>query len=122
MRQPFILQIFACVAFSGIAFAQASPPAIYKAFTPSTTIPVNTSTSLQFTITNPGAVALTGVSFTDTLPAGVVVTSTDSNFLQRHNVCRVWVWSHQSHWSDVTCRRRVFYGIRCYRHDPRSEE
>src|SRR6202007_3296685 len=50
----------------------ASPPTISKSFG-AAMIPVNGTTSLSFTITNPAAntVTLTGVAFTDSLPAGL---------------------------------------------------
>ncbi|HKE23777.1 MAG TPA: Ig-like domain repeat protein [Bryobacteraceae bacterium] len=50
------------------------PPVLTKSFTPSS-IPVGTTTSLSFTVTNPAAsaAALTGVGFTDTLPTGLTV-------------------------------------------------
>jgi uncharacterized repeat protein (TIGR01451 family) len=53
-----------------------APPSIAKAFNP-TTIAVNGVSTLTFTITNPAAnaVAETGVAFSDTLPAGIVVAT-----------------------------------------------
>ncbi len=54
----------------------AAPPVITEAFA-ALTIPMNGSTALTFNLVNPAAnvVALTGVAFTDSLPAGLVVSS-----------------------------------------------
>ena len=51
----------------------ASPPTISKAFGASSIL-LNGTTSLTFTITNPNtSLGLTGISFTDSLPAGMTV-------------------------------------------------
>jgi hypothetical protein len=67
------------VATGGTASASVgvvAPPVLAAAFNPAT-IPPNGTTALTFTITNPAAntVAETGVAFSDTLPAGLVVAT-----------------------------------------------
>jgi CSLREA domain-containing protein/fimbrial isopeptide formation D2 family protein/uncharacterized repeat protein (TIGR01451 family) len=61
---------------SNASITVVAPPTIIKAFNP-TSIALNANSTLSFTITNPNtARALTGVGFTDNLPAGVVVAAT----------------------------------------------
>jgi uncharacterized repeat protein (TIGR01451 family) len=59
---------------SRVDFAEAAPPAIAKAFSP-TTIPAAGTSALTFTLTNPNASPLTGVGFTDALPFGMSVAT-----------------------------------------------
>ena len=60
---------------SNASITVVAPPTIVKAFG-AASIPLNGSTSLSFTITNPNTTsALTGVGFSDTLPAGLVVST-----------------------------------------------
>ncbi len=60
---------------SNASITVVAPPTIAKTFG-AATIPVNATTSLGFTIANPNATtALTGVAFSDTLPAGLVIST-----------------------------------------------
>src|SRR5262249_62101164 len=60
---------------SNASITVVAPASIQKSFG-AAQIPLNGSTSLSFTITNPNlTVGLTGVAFTDTLPAGLVVST-----------------------------------------------
>jgi uncharacterized repeat protein (TIGR01451 family) len=62
------------------SIAVVTPPTIAKSFAPST-IPAGGTTTLTFTLTNPAAntVALTGVAFTDVLPAFLMVSAGSSS-------------------------------------------
>lgn len=51
----------------------AAPPAIAKTFTPATILVGQTSV-LRFVLSNPNAVNLTGLAFSDPLPAGLIFT------------------------------------------------
>ncbi len=55
--------------------AACTPATLTKAFNP-TTVGINQVSQMTFTITNPNATALTGVGFTDVLPAGMEVAPT----------------------------------------------
>ncbi|MGZ4218527.1 MAG: DUF7933 domain-containing protein [Solirubrobacteraceae bacterium] len=61
------------MAVAPAAALAASPPTLTSSFTP-TSITVGNTAALTFTITNPNSSgSLTGIVFTDTLPAGLVV-------------------------------------------------
>ena len=67
------------VVHAGVSINQAAatavPPTISQAFSP-TSIPVGNSSTLTFTVTNPNAAtALTGVGFSETLPAGLMIAT-----------------------------------------------
>ena len=57
-----------------VASIGVSPPVIAIAFSDST-IGLNGSTSLTFTLSNPSGAEFTGLAFSDTLPAGLVVAT-----------------------------------------------
>jgi uncharacterized repeat protein (TIGR01451 family) len=71
--------VLCLMMFSGSGFAfVVSPPTIAKSFS-AASVAVNNSVTLTFTITNPnGATDLTGVSFNDTLPGGLIIANPDS--------------------------------------------
>ena len=61
---------------AGYEFVAVTPvaPTISKSFRPATAV-IASSTALQFTITNPNAIALTGIAFSDSFPAGLKVAT-----------------------------------------------
>jgi IPTL-CTERM motif len=62
-------------SFQALTLGGAAPPTLAKFFG-AVSIPLNGSLSLSFTINNPNAsTALAGVGFTDTLPAGLAVST-----------------------------------------------
>ena len=60
---------------TAVAGPVLTPPTAQKAFSPTTITSGGTST-LSITLTNPNATALTGVGFTDNLPAGMRIAAT----------------------------------------------
>ena len=75
MRRAALISIvvLAAVAIPGSALATSSPPTITSTFTPAL-VAVGGTSSLAVTLTNPNATgSLSAISFTDTLPAGLVV-------------------------------------------------
>ena len=100
-----------------------APPQLAKAFSP-TSIPTSPST-LTFTVINPNSSTLTGVGFTDALPAGLVIntpngvtgpTCTGGTISgQDHHGCRRHL-NHQPEWRDSysywTERLLHFFGER----------
>ncbi|HMH53673.1 MAG TPA: hypothetical protein VK548_25800 [Candidatus Acidoferrum sp.] len=61
-------------ATASINIVALAPPTIAKTFG-AATINANATTTLTFTLSNPNASSLTGVAFSDTLPAGLVVAT-----------------------------------------------
>ena len=71
-----VTAVLICASFAGTVFAQAAPPVITKSFNPAT-VPLNGSSIGTITVTNPNAVPLTNVQFSDVMPAGIdLITQT----------------------------------------------
>src|ERR1700759_1255403 len=68
-----LLVVVGATAAAPAAALAASPPTLTSSFTP-TSITVGNTSALSFTITNPNSTgSLSGIAFTDALPAGLVV-------------------------------------------------
>lgn len=75
--QVIFALLLTAFTFSGLAQAQ-SPPTIVKSFS-AATVGLNGSVTLTFTLTNPNpATDLTGVTFSDDMPAGLLIANPDS--------------------------------------------
>ena len=75
--QAIFALLLTAFVFSGLAQAQ-SPPTIVKSFS-AVTVGLNNSVTLTFTLSNPNpATDLTGVSFSDDMPAGLLIANPDS--------------------------------------------
>src|ERR1051326_5048647 len=72
----FVLLTLVVVACAPPLLAQGLPLTMAKSFTPST-VPVGgtATTTMTVTITNPNGASVTGISFSDTYPAGLVPDS-----------------------------------------------
>ena len=75
MRKSLLTAMAACFA-SGVAIAQEqpNPPLLFKFFQDFSVVALS-PTTVEFQLLNPNSVNLTNVSFTDTLPAGLVVSN-----------------------------------------------
>lgn len=78
-RLKQVIFVLCMMAFMCTGLAQAqSPPTIVKSFS-AATVGLNGSVTLTFTLTNPNpATDLTGVSFSDDMPAGLLIANPDS--------------------------------------------
>lgn len=75
--QIIFVALLTAFAFTGLAQAQ-SPPTIVKSFS-AATVSLNNSVTLTFTLANPNpATDLTGVSFSDDMPSGLLIANPDS--------------------------------------------
>jgi len=75
-RLPILTAVLISASFAGTAFAQAASPVITKTFNPAL-VGLNGNSIATITVTNPNAVPLTNVQFSDTMPAGIdLITQT----------------------------------------------
>jgi uncharacterized repeat protein (TIGR01451 family) len=73
---PIAMAVLISASFAATAFAQAAPAVITKSFSPAV-VALNGSSIGTITVTNPNAVPLTNVQFSDTMPAGIdLITQT----------------------------------------------
>src|ERR1043165_3691581 len=72
----FVLSSLVVAAFAPPLLAQGQPLTMSKSFSPST-VPVGgtETTTMTVTITNPNGSSISGISFSDTYPAGLVPDS-----------------------------------------------
>jgi len=75
-RRPILTAVLISAFFAGSAFAQAASAVITKNFSPAV-VALNGSSIGTITVTNPNAVPLTNVQFSDIMPAGIdLITQT----------------------------------------------
>jgi len=75
-RLPILTAVLISASFAGTAFAQAASAVITKSFNPAV-VALNGNSIGTITVTNPNAVPLTNVQFSDTMPAGIdLITQT----------------------------------------------
>jgi uncharacterized repeat protein (TIGR01451 family) len=73
---PIVSAVFIGAAFAATAFAQTASAIITKSFSPAV-VALNGASIGTITVTNPNAVPLTNVQFSDTMPAGIdLITQT----------------------------------------------
>lgn len=73
LRRLTLLTIFFALAFAPQLLAQGLPLTMSKTFNPSTVqVGGTATTTMTVTITNPNAFTVSGISFSDTYPAGLV--------------------------------------------------
>ncbi len=75
-RLPIVMVLLISASFAGTSFAQAVSAVITKSFSPAI-VQLNGSSIGTITVTNPNAVPLTNVQFSDVMPSGIdLITQT----------------------------------------------